>query len=127
MTNVTFEEIEIDRFTATQPFDAAVGRFVLMYQFDPVVTLATISRTVRNGGLMVVQEPDFRAGVSTFPTVALWHQVRTGLRKRFAAAVCTTKSAASFITSFAGETVGTRARSPRFSRRRGRDPAVLRK
>ncbi len=82
-TNVTFEESEIDQFTTAQPFDAAVGRFVLMYQCDPVVTLATISRAVRHGGLIVAQEPDFRSGVSTWPTVALWHQVSHWISETF--------------------------------------------
>ena len=35
LTNVTFEESELDPFTATHTFDAVVGRFVLMYQADP--------------------------------------------------------------------------------------------
>ena len=38
LTHVTFEQGEVDRFTATEPFDAVVGRFVLMYQADPVAT-----------------------------------------------------------------------------------------
>jgi SAM-dependent methyltransferase len=83
LTNVSFVESEIDRFTAPAPFDAAVGRFVLMYQGDPVATLASISRAVKNGGLVVVQEPDFGVGISTWPTVALWKQVERWMVETF--------------------------------------------
>ena len=83
LTNVSFEESEIDRFTATQPFDALVGRFVLMYQGDPVATLASVSRAVKKGGLVVIQEPDFGVGISTWPTVALWQQVERWMVETF--------------------------------------------
>jgi SAM-dependent methyltransferase len=82
-SNVTFEESEIDRFAAAQPFDAAVGRFVLMYQGDPVATLAKVTRAVKKGGLVVVQEPDFGVGISTWPTVALWQKVERWMVETF--------------------------------------------
>jgi ubiquinone/menaquinone biosynthesis C-methylase UbiE len=83
LTCVRFEEQAIDSFTTTEPFDAVVGRFVLMYQADPVATLRHISSLVRTGGLVVVQEPDFRAGIATVPTVALWQQVQHWIAETF--------------------------------------------
>ena len=56
-TNVTFEENEIDRFTATDPFDACVSRFVLMYQADPVATLKHVARAVKKGGCSLCRNP----------------------------------------------------------------------
>jgi SAM-dependent methyltransferase len=75
LSNVTFEESEIDGFTATEPFDAVVGRFVLMYQADPVATLMNVSRAVKNKGLVVFQEPDFGVGAATWPALGLWYKV----------------------------------------------------
>jgi ubiquinone/menaquinone biosynthesis C-methylase UbiE len=83
LSNVTFEESELHRFSTTEPFDACVGRFVLMYQADPVVTLAHISRAVKNGGLVVAQEPDFGVGVTSWPTVPLWQQVSHWMAETF--------------------------------------------
>jgi SAM-dependent methyltransferase len=82
-TRVRFEEGAIDSFTSTQPFDAVVGRFVLMYQADPVATLRRVSNLVRTGGLIVVQEPDFRVGITTSPTVDLWEQVQHWIAETF--------------------------------------------
>jgi SAM-dependent methyltransferase len=76
LTNVTFAESQIDAFIATELFDAVVGRFVLMYQADPVATLMNLSRTVKKNGLMVFQEPDFGVGVNAWPPLALWGKVK---------------------------------------------------
>jgi ubiquinone/menaquinone biosynthesis C-methylase UbiE len=76
LSNITFEESEVGGFTTTQPFDAVVGRFILMYQADPVLTLINLSRAVKNKGLIVFQEPDFGVGVTAWPPVALWDNVK---------------------------------------------------
>jgi ubiquinone/menaquinone biosynthesis C-methylase UbiE len=60
-----------------QPFDAIVGRFVLMYQDDPTDSLRKITRHVRPGGLVVFQEVDTSAcrscpAVYTFDEAAWW-------------------------------------------------------
>jgi len=83
LTHVTFEERAIDRFTAPEPFDAVVGRFVLMYQADAVATLAHVFSFLKTGGLLVVQEPDFGVGVTTRPAVALWEQVNWWIVETF--------------------------------------------
>jgi SAM-dependent methyltransferase len=49
-----------------RPFDAAVGRRVLMYQDDPVDAVRRLARFVRPGGLIVFQEVD-----STMPSTSL--------------------------------------------------------
>jgi SAM-dependent methyltransferase len=76
LTNVSFTESAIDDFTATESFDAVVGRFVLMYQADPVATLSHLSRAVKDKGLVVFQEPDLGVGVKAWPPVDLWDKVK---------------------------------------------------
>ncbi len=83
LTTVTFEEGAIESYTATQPFDAVVGRFVLIYQADPVASLRHVSSLVKDGGLVVMQEPDFRTGITTAPAVALWEQVQYWIAETF--------------------------------------------
>ena len=83
LSHITFEQGEVDRFTATKPFDAVVGRFVLMYQADPVATLSHAYGLLKNKGILVVQEPDFGVGVATWPTVALWQQVQNWTAETF--------------------------------------------
>jgi hypothetical protein len=60
-----------------QPFDAIVGRFVLMYQDDPVWSLRQITKHLRANGLVVFQELDTSAcrscpAVSSFDEASRW-------------------------------------------------------
>ena len=57
--NVSFSESAVGEILDDKPFDAAVGRFILMYLPDPAATLRSISQVVRPGGLFVFQEPDW--------------------------------------------------------------------
>lgn len=60
-----------------RPFDAIVGRFVLMYQDDPATSLRNMMRNLREGGLVAFQELDSTAcrswpAVPSFETAARW-------------------------------------------------------
>lgn len=54
------------------PFDAVVGRLVLMYQPDPAALLRRLARLLRPGGIVAFQEFDLGAGsLRTWPPVPL--------------------------------------------------------
>jgi SAM-dependent methyltransferase len=57
------------------PFDAVVGRLVLMYLPDPAAAIRRATELLRPGGLVCVQEADFEY-VYAFPMSPLWEQVR---------------------------------------------------
>jgi len=48
-----------------KPFDAAVGRYFLMFLPDPVSVLRSLSRLVRPGGLLAFQEPSWGSSINT--------------------------------------------------------------
>jgi SAM-dependent methyltransferase len=59
------------------PFDAIIGRFVLMYQDDPTSSLRNMMRHLREGGLVAFHEVDCTAcrswpAAPTFDTAARW-------------------------------------------------------
>ncbi len=83
LTTITFEERSIEEFGASEPFDAVVGRFVLVYQPDPAATLAHVTHLLRAGGILAVVEPDMSRGVRTSPRVRLWEQVSEWIRETF--------------------------------------------
>ncbi len=82
-TWVTFEEQGIESVAATDPFDAVVGRCVLLYQPDPVATLRHMASHLHTGGILVVQEPDMSVEVRTRPLVPLWSQVHHWIAETF--------------------------------------------
>jgi SAM-dependent methyltransferase len=83
LTWVAFEEQAIDSAATTAPFDAVVGRCVLLYQADPVLALRQMAGRLKAGGLLVIQEPDMSVEVRTRPLVPLWSQVSWWIAETF--------------------------------------------
>jgi ubiquinone/menaquinone biosynthesis C-methylase UbiE len=70
--NVGFSESDVDQIPYGKPFDAAVGRFILMYLPDPVAALRSISQLVRPGGICVFQEPCWVPVLAHLAQLPLW-------------------------------------------------------
>jgi ubiquinone/menaquinone biosynthesis C-methylase UbiE len=64
--NVTFHDGELSAMVFGQLFDAAIGRYVLCFQPDPVALLRETSRFVRPGGIILFHEAD-REQMRSFP------------------------------------------------------------
>jgi ubiquinone/menaquinone biosynthesis C-methylase UbiE len=77
-SNVEFHQSDARSVDSGRVFDAAVGRFVLLYMSDPAEALRQIAQRVRPGGLVAFQEPDARV------RVAPNHPVLAGLLDLFA-------------------------------------------
>jgi ubiquinone/menaquinone biosynthesis C-methylase UbiE len=82
-TTVSFEERSVDEFRDSGPFDAVVGRFVLLYQPDPASALVRIRGLLRAGGILALAEPDMSQAVRSWPPVALWDQATEWIRETF--------------------------------------------
>jgi ubiquinone/menaquinone biosynthesis C-methylase UbiE len=70
--NVTFNESDVSEIPDGKPFDAAVGRFILMYLPDPVAALRSISQLVRPGGVFAFQEPYWVPVLAHLAKLPLW-------------------------------------------------------
>jgi SAM-dependent methyltransferase len=57
--NIRFQAAEFHEFADSQPFDALVGRFILMYLPDPVATLRGLAQYLCSGAAIAFLEPDF--------------------------------------------------------------------
>src|SRR5215813_13904580 len=53
---VRFQTSELDDFESTAPFDAVIGRLVLMYQHDPAALVRRLAGLVRPGGIVAFHE-----------------------------------------------------------------------
>jgi ubiquinone/menaquinone biosynthesis C-methylase UbiE len=67
ITNVEFRESDVRLVDRGRLFDAAVGRFVLMFISDPTATLRQVAECVRPSGIVAFQEMDGR--VTTAPAM----------------------------------------------------------
>jgi ubiquinone/menaquinone biosynthesis C-methylase UbiE len=74
LANVTFCEGELSAFAFDRPFDAAIGRYVLCFQPNPVPLLRVIANLVRPGGIILFHEPD-RAQMRSFPPAPTYDRV----------------------------------------------------
>lgn len=64
--NISFREGDPGALSFDRPFDAVVGRYVLVFQSDPAVLLRDAARHVRPGGIVAFHEPDW-TNVRSYP------------------------------------------------------------
>src|SRR4029079_2988532 len=65
--NVAFHECDPATSVFDRPFDAIVGRYVLMFSPDPVAMLRGIAKHLRPGGIMAFHEADWMGAASVPP------------------------------------------------------------
>lgn len=71
LTNVRFEVGVLDNLQQSGPFDALVGRLILLYLKDPAAVLRKMAELIRPGGLIVFQEMEMATARSA-PDVPLF-------------------------------------------------------
>ena len=76
LSNVNFQNIDVNNIVAHEPFHAAVGRFILMYLPDPVSVLRSLGRLVRPEGVLAFQEPSWAAMLALGAGLPLWSRTR---------------------------------------------------
>ena len=74
-TNIRFHVTQFDDYSDPHPFDALVGRFILMYLPDPAATLRHLSRLLRSGAVIAFLEPDFSVPPRCVPEIPLVRQL----------------------------------------------------
>ena len=72
LRNVSFIQSDVSQITASEPFDAAVGRFILMWLPDPTSVLRQLSLLVRPGGVVAFQEPSWAPVFAILTHLTLW-------------------------------------------------------
>jgi 2-polyprenyl-3-methyl-5-hydroxy-6-metoxy-1,4-benzoquinol methylase len=72
--NLRFLEGDPADMSFDQPFDAVVGRYVLMFQKHPPTMLRRLASHLRPDGLLVFHELDYE-GISSFPKLPTFEQI----------------------------------------------------
>src|SRR6478736_8089229 len=70
--NVSFIQSDVSQITASKPFDAAVGRLILMWLPDPTSVLRQLSLLVRPGGVVAFQEASWVPVLAHLAPLPLW-------------------------------------------------------
>jgi len=76
LRNLHFLNTDVNNIIAEQPFDAVVGRFILMFLPDPVSVLRSAARLVRPGGVVAFQEPSWTAMLAPGTRLPVWLRTR---------------------------------------------------
>ena len=70
--NVSFTQSDVREIPSVEPFDAVVGRLILMYLPDPAGVLRSLCRLVRRGGVLAFQEPSWVPVLALSAGLPLW-------------------------------------------------------
>jgi protein-L-isoaspartate O-methyltransferase len=73
LRKVSFTQCDVFEIASDKPFDAAVGRFILQFVFDPVAVLRSLSQLVRPGGVLAFQEVSYTPFLSLSAHLPLWY------------------------------------------------------
>jgi ubiquinone/menaquinone biosynthesis C-methylase UbiE len=72
LRNVSFTQSDVNQIQSGKPFDAAVGRLILMWLPDPVSVLRQLSLLVRSGGVFAFQEASWVPVLAHLAPLPLW-------------------------------------------------------
>jgi ubiquinone/menaquinone biosynthesis C-methylase UbiE len=84
VSNVKFVQGDPTELSFDRPFDAVVGRLVLMYYANPVNAIRRLKGHLREGGLIVFQELDF-ANARSVPRVPTFERITGWINQAFTA------------------------------------------
>jgi len=83
LQNVSFIQSDVNEISSDRPFDAVVGRFILMFLPDPVSVLRSAFRLVRPGGVFAFQDPCWLAMLAVGSRLPLWSRVLRAVHETF--------------------------------------------
>jgi ubiquinone/menaquinone biosynthesis C-methylase UbiE len=101
LSNVSFREGDPAESVFDRPFDAVVGRYVLLFQADPAALVRKVARHVRPGGAVVFHEPDWTTARS-IPPSPTYDRCCGWIQEAFRRSGTDTNMAGRLFTTFVG-------------------------
>jgi SAM-dependent methyltransferase len=98
--HVHFTQTDIADLPIERPFDAVVGRYILMFLRDPVAVLRSVSRVVRPGGIIAFQEPCWTSFLQACEILPLWRAGATLMVETFHRTGTNTRMGADLTATF---------------------------
>jgi len=72
LRQISFVRASIEEFSADEPFDLVIGRYILVHQSEPVALLRKAADLVRPGGALAFHEVRMDSDAKSSPYVPLW-------------------------------------------------------
>jgi len=101
LRNVSFRAGDPTEIAFDRPFDAVVGRYVLLFQADPAGMVRALMKHLCPGGLIVFHEPDW-TNVRSFPPAPTYDRCCRCIVEAFRGAGTDTNAANNLYAAFAG-------------------------
>ena len=83
LRNVEFVQCDACCVPGGRLFDAAVGRFILMWVDDPIAVLRQVGKCVRPGGVLAFQEPYWAPLLNLLEPLPLWSAAAAVIHRSF--------------------------------------------
>jgi ubiquinone/menaquinone biosynthesis C-methylase UbiE len=80
-SNVRFTQADLNDVPGDEPFDAAVGRFILMFLPDPLSVLRSVGRLVVPGGVVAFQEVSWIPFLAISARLPLWSRALAAIHE----------------------------------------------
>jgi SAM-dependent methyltransferase len=101
LKHVRFTQTDVSDLPIAHPFDAAVGRYILMFLRDPVAVLRDVWRIVRPGGVVAFQEPCWKSFLKACESLPLWRAGADLLGETFRRTGANTRMGSDLSAAFA--------------------------
>jgi len=108
LRHVSFREGDPAHMRFERPFDAVVGRYVLLFQADAVAMVRRLIRHLRPGGLVLFHEPDWLSARS-IPSVPTYDSCCRWIQQTFARAGTDSNMAGRLYRTLVGAGLSTPA------------------
>jgi ubiquinone/menaquinone biosynthesis C-methylase UbiE len=83
LRNVTFTQSDVSQIPSSEPFDAVVGRFILMFLPDPLAVLRPLTQLVRPGGVVAFHELSWAPFLLLAARLPLWSAATSIVHETF--------------------------------------------
>lgn len=99
LRNVVFREGDPAEMKFDRPFDAVIGRYVLMFQREPTAMLQGLAAHARRGGVIFFHEPDWD-GVRSFPQAPTYDRCSQWIRETLRLSGAETRMGTKLFSTF---------------------------
>jgi SAM-dependent methyltransferase len=99
LRNVVFRDGDPAEMTFDRPFDAVIGRYVLMFQREPAAMLRAVAAHARRGGVIFFHEVDLD-GARSFPPAPTYDRCFQWFRETFRLSGADTRMGVKLFSTF---------------------------